>query len=96
MNRKNALIFMSIVCCILILTACGPNKAELEAQEAIVRTQKAFDIAKEAYTELCNAADLTISVMDSVYGAWYFGIYKAGDSTTSSVISDLAKETSLY
>jgi hypothetical protein len=72
------------------------NSLTKKAEAAIiVRDQKAFDTAKDAYTELSNAADLTISVMDSIYGAWYFGIYKAKDSSTTTVIADLAKNTSL-
>ena len=58
------------------------------------KDKKAFVIAQEAYEELCSAADLTISVMSSIYGAWYFGIYKSKDSS-SSIMTDLAMETKL-
>ena len=78
----------------LVLSGCGPSKTDIKAAED-KKTQEAFDTAKNAYTALNEASDFVVGVMDSVYGAWYFGIYKADDSTTTNVISNLSKETHL-
>jgi uncharacterized protein YceK len=82
MYKKATVLMMVIVTiCNVLLSGCGSNKA--------------FDTAKEAYQSLCDAADSTIDVMDSVYGAWYFGIYESDDSFTSTIASDLAASTSM-
>lgn len=91
MKKSIAILLVMIIGVSLILSGCGPSKAELASR----RDQEAFDTAKEAYTSLCEAADMTVSVMSSVYGAWYFGIYKADDSSSSNVVANLAKEVAL-
>jgi hypothetical protein len=35
--------------------------------------------AEKAYNELAEAHNLCVSVMDSIYGAWYFSIYEYDD-----------------
>ena len=85
-------IWLAIVAgLILTMTACGPSKAELEEK----KTQEAFDTAAIAYSALCEAGDMTVGVMKSVYGAWYFGIYKAKDSLSVNVVANLANEVVL-
>ena len=72
------------------------NRLELvEAREAFEKMQGeiVFENAKRVYEKLNHVADLCIDGMDDIYGAWYFGIYKASKSTTSSFYNDLAKET---
>jgi len=71
------------------------DRIAAEKAAAEKRSQEAFDNAKIAYEALCEAAEITNSVMSSVYGAWYFGIYKAKDSTTATVLTNLAKEVRL-
>ncbi|MBP7212939.1 MAG: hypothetical protein KBA03_01770 [Anaerolineaceae bacterium] len=100
--KKTSMLLLCLVYIATVLYGCGSSEAELaaqaataEAQAAAIKDQKAFDTAKEAYTALSNAADSTISVMDSIYNAWYFGIYDADDSSPETVISDLAKEVPL-
>lgn len=66
-----------------------PEKAEVENRLALVDAQEEFDAlkgeiiyenAKDAYEKLKNVAELCVNGMDSIYGAWYFGIYKADDA----------------
>lgn len=65
------------------------EKAEVENRLVLVEAQEAFENvrgeiiyknAKEAYGKLKEVAELCITGMDSVYGAWYFGIYDADDA----------------
>lgn len=95
MKKLTAIVLVIVIVFSVLLSGCGPSKAEIAAQEVAAKDQQAFDTAKESYQSLCDAADSVIDVMDSVYGAWYFGIYKADDSSTSKVVSDLAANTSL-
>lgn len=72
------------------------NRLELvDAREAFDKLQgeMVYENAKKAYEKLNDVADLCIKGMDDIYGAWYFGIYKASDSTTSNVFDNMAKET---
>ena len=71
------------------------QKALEAAQIAYDEEQRAFEVAKVAYGELCAAADLTRPVMSSVYSAWSFGIHNASNSTTSNILTNLARETNL-
>lgn len=100
--KKASMLLLSLVCIATLLYGCGPSEAELaaqtataEAQAAAIKDQKAFDTAKEAYTALCDVADSTFSVMDSVYGAWRFGIYETRGSFPALVILNLAKQIPL-
>ena len=88
---KKAITILLIAALMLSLAACGGNNAKSKEQAA-------FDNAQKAYDALCDAADETISIMNSVYGAWYFGIYKLSDYKTSKSagkLSGFAKETGL-
>lgn len=72
------------------------NRLELvEAREAFDKLQgeMVYNNAKEAFEKLNDVADLCIKGMDDIYGAWYFGIYKASDSNGSNVYDNMAKET---
>lgn len=72
------------------------NRLELvDAREAFDKLQgeMVYENAKKAYEKLNDVADLCMKGMDDIYGAWYFGIYKASDSTTSNVYDNMAKET---
>ncbi len=55
---------------------------------------KDFENAKKAFELLEEAEEICIEGMDDIYGAWYFGIYDADDSSTYSVFNDLALQTS--
>lgn len=68
-------------------------QAEEQAKQEEQRKQKVYENAKLAYEKLNEAAQLCIDGMDDVYGAWYWGIYKATDATSSTTFSNLAKET---
>ena len=51
-----------------------------------------YENAKAAYDKLNQASAICISGMDDVYNAWYFGIYEADDTTSSTVVDQLAKK----
>ena len=58
------------------------NRAALvDAQEAFkkIQEEQAFEDAKIVYEKLNDAADRCINGMTDIYGAWYFGIYKADE-----------------
>jgi len=65
------------------------EKAEVENRLVLVDAQEAFKKvqseivyknAKEAYEKLKEVSQLCVSGMDAIYGAWYFGVYKADDA----------------
>ena len=98
MKQVNLLLLAAVVVFLVTTTSCGPSKAQIEAEIRAVeeqKTQEAFDTAKKAFTSLCEANDIVVSVMNSIYGAWYFGIYKADDSSSTTIIINLAKEVAL-
>jgi len=51
----------------------------VEAQEkyAELQSELTYENAKKAYEALKEVADMCVTGMDAVYGAWYYGIYKA-------------------
>lgn len=51
----------------------------VDAQEKYTELQRkaAYENAKDAYEALNEVAAMCVSGMDAVYGAWYYGIYKA-------------------
>lgn len=55
----------------------------VEAKEAFAQLQGEiiYENAKNAYEKLNEVAALCIAGMDDIYGAWYFGIYKASDAS---------------
>lgn len=68
--------------------------AEAQAAQEEKKKQEIYDNAKLAYEKLNDVADLCIDGMDDIYGAWYFGIYKADDTKSyESVFDNMAKET---
>lgn len=66
----------------------------VEAQEtfAEVRASASYENAKQAYEKLKEVASLCVDGMDSIYGAWYFGIYKADDAYSSLFFSSMSYE----
>ena len=65
------------------------EKAEVENRMVLAEAKEAFEKvrgeivyknAKEAYEKLKEVAELCVSGMDVIYGAWYFGIYDADDA----------------
>lgn len=55
-----------------------------------------FNAANDAYNYLIETHELCIDVMDSIYGAWYFAIYKADDySSTQSCFNAFCSEANL-
>lgn len=80
-----------------------PEKAEVENRLALVDAQEEFDAlkgeiiyenAKDAYEKLKNVAELCVNGMDSIYGAWYFGIYEADDAWDSLFYYEMSLEVS--
>lgn len=69
--------------------------ALIEAREKLESLQKsgASQAASTAYNLLNKTADLCISGMDDIYAAWYFGIYKASDYSTSVFYKRFAENT---
>lgn len=68
----------------------------VEAQEQFAKLQETliYGNAKESYEALKEVASLCISGMDDIYGAWYFGVYKASTASGNYYFYyDLAKET---
>ena len=58
--------------------------ALVEARELFEEVQGkiVFENAKKAYQKLNHVSELCASGMDDIYGAWYYGIYKAKDSAS--------------
>ena len=73
------------------------NRATLvDAQEAFkkIQEEQAFEDAKIVYGKLNDAADRCINGMTDIYGAWYFGIYKADEKQSiAKCFTNMAKET---
>ena len=67
----------------------------VEARESFdrLRKEQIYHNAKTAYDKLNEAASICIKGMDDIYGAWYFGIYKADDCTTLNLYTKFAAET---
>ena len=77
------------------------EKAKVENRMTLVEAKEAFEKlrgeityknAKEAYEKLKEVATLCVSGMDAIYNAWYFGIYDADDSTSSTFDYELSLE----
>lgn len=77
------------------------EKAEVENRMTLMDAKEDFEKvkgevvyknAKEAYEKLKAVASMCVSGMDDIYNAWYFGIYKADD--TSWFDFSLAQEVS--
>lgn len=66
---------------------------ESEAASISDKAQAIYENAEAVYKKLNEVATLCCDGMDDIYGAWYFGIYKADDSTKSSFYSDMSSET---
>lgn len=66
--------------------------AEAEAAAEAERNEIIYSNAKQAYEKLKEVSSLCASGMDSIYGAWYFGIYKAKDTTSSNFYTKMAQE----
>lgn len=82
-----------------ILTDAEKEKVEnrlslVEAREQFekVRGEVVYTNAKEAYVKLKEVADLCVSGMDDIYGAWYFGIYEADDASSYSFYYEMSSE----
>ena len=55
-----------------------------------------FKAANDAYDYFTETHELCVDVMDSIYGAWYFAIYKADDySSTQSCFNAFCSEANL-
>lgn len=68
----------------------------VEAQEQFAKLQETliYGNAKESFEALKDVATLCVNGMDDIYGAWYFGIYKASNASGNYYFYyDLAKET---
>ena len=68
----------------------------VEAQEkyAELQSEIIYKNAKNAYEHLKEVAAKCVSGMDDVYGAWWFGVYRASDKKYQSfMFSKLAVET---
>lgn len=77
------------------------EKAEVENRMVLVDAKEEFEQvkgeivyknAKEAYQKLKAVAELCVSGMDAIYGAWYFGIYKADDAYSSSFYYQMSQD----
>lgn len=77
------------------------EKAGVENRLTLVDAREEFEAlkgelvyknAEEAYEKLKNIAELCVDGMDAVYGAWYFGIYEADDTTDSSFCYEMSLE----
>ncbi len=66
----------------------------VDAQEDFekLRSELAYDNAQKAYTMLKKAAEICVAGMDSIYNAWYFGIYKADDVYDSLLYYYMSQE----
>lgn len=77
------------------------EKAEVENRMTLVDAKEKYEKvkgevvytnAKEAYQKLKEVAELCVEGMDSIYGAWYFGIYEADDAYTSTFFYQMSLE----
>ncbi len=75
MKKLISLVLAAIM--IFSICSCGATTGE----QGTSKNQKEVEYAAAeiAYTELVKAEDLSVSIMDSIYGAWYFSIYKYDD-----------------
>lgn len=55
-----------------------------------------YEAANTAYQDLVKAHELCIDIMDSMYGAWYFSIYKYDDYSGSNGFKEFCYEANLY
>jgi len=62
----------------------------VEAQDAFedIKGEVVYKNAQNAYKKLQEVANLCVTGMDTIYGAWYFGIYEA---KSTSDFDDMAK-----
>lgn len=69
------------------------EKAKVDNRMTLVDAREAFDElceeviyqnARDAFEKLNQVADKCIEGMDSIYGAWHFGIYEASDVYSTS------------
>lgn len=67
----------------------------VEAREKYdsLQNEAIYTNARDAYQSLKEVAKLCENGMDDIYGAWYFGIYKADDCTASNFYSKFAENT---
>lgn len=70
----------------------GNRLTLVDAKEAFekVREEIIYNNSKEAYKKLKEVAELCVSGMDSIYGAWFFGIYNADDAYNSTFYYEMS------
>ncbi len=72
-----------ILCILMVLGTVGCTISQQASNGQQAKNEAQYTCGKAAYDQLNIAADICIDVMDSVYNAWYFAIYTAGDYTGS-------------
>lgn len=82
MKKIVSLILVAIM--LLSIVGCGESEKETE-----------YLAAENAYRDLIEAHNLCIDVMDSIYGAWYFSIYKYDDYIGSTGFSEFCDEANM-
>ena len=86
-TKMIAIIAVAVIVIVAILAfALGGNNNVKEAQ---------FESANNAYNDIVSASEICIDIMDSIYGAWYFAIYKSDDYYGTNGIEEFADATNL-
>lgn len=93
-TKTIAIIAVAVVAVIALFTfvlggnggASGNSNTGKEAQ---------FKSANDAYIDIVSASETCIEIMDSIYGAWHFAIYKADDYYGTNKIKEFASAASL-
>ena len=86
---------LSVGLCFLLtlsFASCGNDDRETLSLVSCVNDDR--ENAQKAYELLVDAEKICIEGMDDIYGAWHFGLYDAGEYTSSEVFDKLALRTS--
>ena len=102
-TKMIAIIAVVVVAIVAILTfalggksggATNENSSGGATNENSVKEAQ-FESANSAYNDIVSASEICIEIMDSIYGAWHFAIYKSDDYYGTSGIKAFADATNL-
>lgn len=86
---KKFLALLLVLCLSLAMVACESSTPQADPKE------EEFKAAQDAYNCLVDVHETCVSVMDSVYGAWYFSIYEYDDYYGITGFEEFCSKTSI-
>lgn len=93
-TKMIAIIAVAAIIIVAILAfAMGGNNAGSTNGDSVKEAQ--FESANSAYNDIVSASEICIDIMDSIYGAWHFAIYKSDDYYGVNGIEEFADATNL-